>query len=70
MVYKLSNGELKQKGRGDFSIVSDASEWNGKSVSSDTYSKKLNKLFNTEKATYFEELKTNSYRAMLKKLNK
>lgn len=67
-VYKLSNGELKVKGSGEFNIATGENEWKGKSVSSTTYNKKLNKLFNTKKGILFEELKLNSYSAMLKKL--
>lgn len=69
VVYKLSDGQLTVLGQGDWSLVSEESEWNGKTVSSTAYSKKIGKLFNSKKAIFFEELKTNSYRAMLKKLS-
>ena len=70
VVYTLSKGKLKQKAKGDYSFVTGENEWNGKSVSSSSYSKKLNKLFNPENAVFFEEMKVDSYSAMRKKLKR
>ena len=68
IVYKLKNGKLVLKARGDYSMVTGTQEWNEKSVSDKAYSKKLKKAFNSDKGVNFETLKTMSYSAMRKKL--
>ncbi|MBR4343566.1 MAG: hypothetical protein IKP88_12840 [Lachnospiraceae bacterium] len=68
IVYSLQNGEMVEIARGAFNIASETTKWNGKEMSSEKYTKKLNKVFKTKKAISFEGIKTISYRSMRKKL--
>ena len=66
----MKGGKLTKKAQGKFNISGENMEWAGKSVSEKTYYRKLNKIFDTEKAVSFEDIKFISYKAMRKKLGK
>ena len=69
-VYKQKKGKMVRVAHGDYHLADNTQEWNDKSVSNKTYSKKLQKAFNTKKGTEFTTIKTISYSAMRKKLKK
>ena len=68
IVYSMQDGKMTETAHGTFNIASDNAIWNGKSMSSEKYNKKLNKIFKTSKAKSLESLKTISYSKMRKKL--
>ncbi len=70
IVYEMKKGKLKNQGMGDYSLATETYEWKDQSVSKETYSDELNKLFDVNKATSFEAVKTMSYSAMQEKLKK
>lgn len=69
-IYKLKNGKLKKKYIGYISPELRGYKWNKKSVSKNTYDKKLNKVYKREKAKDFSQLKYISKKKMLKEIKK
>ena len=70
IVYKMKNGNLVKKAKGDYHLATDTQEWKGKTVSKKAYNKKLKKAFNTNKGINLEEIKTKSYQSMRQELQK
>ncbi len=68
IVYKMKGGELVKKASGDFDIAEGTYKWKNKTVSEKTYTKRLEKAYNSKKAVSFEEIEFISYKDMRKKL--